>query len=290
MHVGSLFRYRETSVRESELLVFIRPEIVPVDAQVTGRHESALETSKFLLDQIPLGHEVMVPACPPNGCPPNGVIVDPEISATKTITLPTEQPSAARRLEPPQSEVELPIPPEPDSAARSLRDVRSARNPQRLVPVNQVMAYPQTSRPYFTARVPQRVEPLSVKRIPEKSASVKTARIKTASVKTARATSVPHRAARPVYLRPAPLQHGARVNRDNAIPSPGGEPSLPAKSNFFAELFSVPSSKSSGARSIDVPTVAKKAVPTHTASKRNASSVPKDTRSATNWFNNLLKL
>ncbi len=275
MHIGSLFRYRETSVRESELLVFIRPEIVPVDAQVTGRHESALETSKFLLDQIPHAHEVMVPACPQNGCPPNGVIIEPEISTTKTITIPMEQPSATRRLEPPQGEVELPIPPEPDSAARSLRGVRSARTPQRLVPVNQIMAYPQTSRPYFTARVPQYGKP---------------APVQTAPVKPVRATSVPHRGAKPVYLRPARSQQRARVNIDNAIPSRGNEASTPAKSNFLAEWFPVPSGNSSSGRPIEVPPVARKTVPVHGAAKRSASNAPKDTRSATYWFNKMLKL
>lgn len=57
--VGQLFRSRETSIRESELVVFIRPEIVTFDQTGRMREESALGTTRNLLDCMP------PPECPP---------------------------------------------------------------------------------------------------------------------------------------------------------------------------------------------------------------------------------
>jgi general secretion pathway protein D len=58
--VGRLFRSRDTDVRESELVVFIMPEIISYDEQPTCRQLIAADTIGCRLDQIPEAE----------GCPP----------------------------------------------------------------------------------------------------------------------------------------------------------------------------------------------------------------------------
>ena len=61
-YVGSLFRSRNTNVRESELIVFIMPEIIGYDEAPNCRQYQALETIDCRLDRIPAAE----------GCPPLG--------------------------------------------------------------------------------------------------------------------------------------------------------------------------------------------------------------------------
>jgi general secretion pathway protein D len=63
-YVGPLFRSRDTNVRESELIVFIMPEIVAHDEQATCRQYQALETIDCRLNAVPAAE-----GCPP-GCQP----------------------------------------------------------------------------------------------------------------------------------------------------------------------------------------------------------------------------
>ncbi len=58
--VGRLFRSRDTDVRESELVVFIMPEIIPYADEPTCRQQLAIDTIGCRLDQIPEAE----------GCPP----------------------------------------------------------------------------------------------------------------------------------------------------------------------------------------------------------------------------
>ncbi len=58
--VGRLFRSRDTEVRESELVVFIMPEIIPYDDEPNCRQLQAAETIGCRLDQVPQAE----------GCPP----------------------------------------------------------------------------------------------------------------------------------------------------------------------------------------------------------------------------
>lgn len=51
-NLGALFRGRETEVRESELVVFIMPQIVPVAFVGSCREDAALARGQCLLDQI----------------------------------------------------------------------------------------------------------------------------------------------------------------------------------------------------------------------------------------------
>jgi general secretion pathway protein D len=61
--VGPLFRSRDTNVRESELIVFLMPEIVGYEEDMTMREAVALETVNCRLDAIP----------PAEGCEAAGI-------------------------------------------------------------------------------------------------------------------------------------------------------------------------------------------------------------------------
>jgi len=60
-YLGVLFRSRETDVRESELIVFIKPEIVDYAEMLRCREVAALGTSHKYLDQIPIGETPVQP-------------------------------------------------------------------------------------------------------------------------------------------------------------------------------------------------------------------------------------
>ncbi|MBX3434106.1 MAG: type II secretion system protein GspD [Pirellulales bacterium] len=62
-YVGALFRSRNTDVRESELIVFIQPEIVGYDDQNSPREFAARDTIECRLERIPYAE-----GCGPLGC------------------------------------------------------------------------------------------------------------------------------------------------------------------------------------------------------------------------------
>jgi general secretion pathway protein D len=64
--VGALFRSRSTTARESELVVFLTPEIIKADVHSGARDQAALDSSDSLLDTIPIVPEIQ-PTCKP--CP-----------------------------------------------------------------------------------------------------------------------------------------------------------------------------------------------------------------------------
>ncbi len=51
-YIGGLFRYRKDEIRESELLVFLTPTIVPIDAFGTLREQRAFESTKCELEKV----------------------------------------------------------------------------------------------------------------------------------------------------------------------------------------------------------------------------------------------
>ena len=71
--VGRLFRSRDTEVRESELIVFIMPEIIAYDDEPNCRQRQAADTIDCRLDQVPQAE-----GCPPccRRLPP-GALLDP---------------------------------------------------------------------------------------------------------------------------------------------------------------------------------------------------------------------
>ena len=67
-YVGPLFRSRDTNVRESELIVFIMPEIVGYDEELDCREAAALETIDCRLDAIPPAEGCGGMGCGADGC------------------------------------------------------------------------------------------------------------------------------------------------------------------------------------------------------------------------------
>ncbi len=114
-HFGALFRGRDTEIRESELVVFIMPEIVPTAYAGSYREGVALQYGQCLIDQVPTATGGRppyrpVPNCPPvpiggprvpgtpyqpNTCPPPGVVPDSVMGPTlapgsQPLPLPAE--------------------------------------------------------------------------------------------------------------------------------------------------------------------------------------------------------
>ncbi len=65
--IGPLFRSRETTVRESELIVFLMPEIVAYDQCASHRERRAQDTVNCRLDRVPVAEGCGGPA---TGCSP----------------------------------------------------------------------------------------------------------------------------------------------------------------------------------------------------------------------------
>ncbi|NQU20728.1 MAG: hypothetical protein HQ567_05545 [Candidatus Nealsonbacteria bacterium] len=96
LNIGALFRGRDTEVRESELVVFIMPEIIPTTHVGSCREGVALQHGQCLLDQVPMatggrppyrpvprfppwpldGPRVLGTPFQPNTCPPPGIVPD----------------------------------------------------------------------------------------------------------------------------------------------------------------------------------------------------------------------
>lgn len=197
--VGRLFRSRDIDVRESELLVFIMPEIVSYGDEPTIRQKEAVETIECRLDNVP----------EPEGCPPccqrlpNGFIGGPMVAPAGAPNFgpaigpngspagePTVAPSAAPApagmeygpdVEPAGSNLEdtLPLPPQNEPLAPlSANQIPSAefqfgaagRNDQvramiadgqlRRLPVVAAAATARTSAMIGRVTVDTRIQPL----------------------------------------------------------------------------------------------------------------------------------
>lgn len=85
--VGPLFRSRDTNVRESELLVFIQPEIVTYDQPMRAREYMAAETIDCRLQGIPLAE-----GCPTPGGPCGEPIPFPPVDGENGHLIPVEIP------------------------------------------------------------------------------------------------------------------------------------------------------------------------------------------------------
>jgi hypothetical protein len=73
--IGRLFRSRDTNVRESELVVFISPEIVGYADEPRVRQQMVADTVRCRLDQIPEAE-----GCPPccRRLPPDAIVLPGE--------------------------------------------------------------------------------------------------------------------------------------------------------------------------------------------------------------------
>lgn len=116
--LGRLFRSRETDIRESELIVFISPEIIGYADDPTLRQQAAAETVRCRLDQMPEA-EGCPPCCRRLPTSPPQPMVDVEclplggeatsLRPAEATTLPTAAPSAVPATElPPLSAADIP--------------------------------------------------------------------------------------------------------------------------------------------------------------------------------------
>ena len=69
-YVGKLFRSHDTEIRESELIVFLKPEIVTPYACGTAREQQAASVTSRQLDEIPHAQDQsLIPCCNDEYCP-----------------------------------------------------------------------------------------------------------------------------------------------------------------------------------------------------------------------------
>jgi len=130
-HIGKLFRHRETTTKESELIVFITPDIVPRSYIGRPREIQAVSNGNQYLDGIP-----------PSGCtpfpPPQGPPVPVE------VLQPDYDPHVTPRDEVLPIPAPNPVPDGPpliDEQARRMRTPKQPWNPRRT---------PATSSPMGT--------------------------------------------------------------------------------------------------------------------------------------------
>ncbi|REK29896.1 MAG: hypothetical protein DWQ42_03060 [Planctomycetota bacterium] len=184
---GKLFRNRSTTVRESELVVFITPMIVPFDDCPQGRYAAALDTTNCWLHRVPWAE-----GCPPvdyggfgrDGCPPalgyeghpihEGELIEGEIIEEPTHGLPdVEQPSpevapfhatSQSNAPPAQSSRRRPVPVENGRQGEPAPGEKQADAVARLKLARQEYAYP-LPHPHAVSRrlppvTPVRYEPV----------------------------------------------------------------------------------------------------------------------------------
>jgi general secretion pathway protein D len=141
-YIGPLFRARDDSIRESELVVFITPEIVvPCRTHIRPREEAAQFKTRDLLERIPIAPNIEWPNCG-------------EMTSVEGIHLgsPGPYPPEAIPAGTPQGEVdELYIPPTADPPAAAPTSSRGNHRVTRLPPI-------EAARP-TTARKPQAPPP-----------------------------------------------------------------------------------------------------------------------------------
>jgi len=117
-YLGKLFRYRKTDIRESELVLFISPEIISPADPVDSREQRIIDTVGCRLNQIPAGEGCVSPPC---ACQPMGQPFD--LSSAPMVELPRRLPSTGAQpmipiavqendlfCAPPTSEVDLNVP------------------------------------------------------------------------------------------------------------------------------------------------------------------------------------
>jgi type II/III secretion system protein len=120
--VGRLFRSRDTDVRESELVVFISPEIISYDDAPNCRQRLCEETIRCRLDQIPEAE----------GCPP-----------------------CCRRLPPEAIEEQVPTPAgEPDSAGGDATTSGGPKSPVSKPIETATLKQPDSFEPLSAAHIP----------------------------------------------------------------------------------------------------------------------------------------
>ncbi len=133
--VGPLFRSRDTNVRESELIVFLMPEIIGYDEDPTMREAAALETINCRLDAIPVA-EGCGGGCGLDGCTQNDLTPLPPIDDGSLMP-----PGVA----PVDEALPPPMPPHANAEPTTMRPAFEAR--YRAVNGTTLRRQPQTTPP-----------------------------------------------------------------------------------------------------------------------------------------------
>jgi len=101
--IGPLFRSRDTNVRESELIVFIQPEVIGYDQASQPREYMAQETVDCRLGRIPLAE-----GCGGPGNENCSLITDEELSGDQLMRLPEVTEEAFHEPAPVNKQFDLP--------------------------------------------------------------------------------------------------------------------------------------------------------------------------------------
>lgn len=161
---GKLFRNRNTTVRESELVVFLTPIIVPFDGHPHGRYEAAMETTDCWLHRVPWAEGCPPPGHPdcPEHCYDEGELPYPAETVHGEAYSPIPHDSApeenARRL--PHVEDEGPLlPPQPSAqSSRRIPPASPVRETHSKLARNETRAVSSPTPRRNTLREPQRPE------------------------------------------------------------------------------------------------------------------------------------
>jgi general secretion pathway protein D len=146
--VGNLFRSRDTDVRESELVVFISPEIITTDDPLNHRQQMVCDTLGCRLNMIPEAEGCPPPPC---GCGPPTAGA-PEICQGPYIAA---QPA---RLPAPEAEARMAAAPSTSRAAQSpAPQMAQAALPPSLPVVPPLAARPPAITPIVGQSQPQRL-------------------------------------------------------------------------------------------------------------------------------------
>jgi general secretion pathway protein D len=149
-YLGKLFQAYDYSFRESELVVFLMPEVVQPDYRGREREQNVLASSSGWLDETPispavLGHgEVGCPSCGNVGCNVCGKHPHRWYAQTRNDYMGSLGPSQSQ----PVVVNDQPATPNPNIAPpmRRLPQVESTPTPVRLPPPSTVAPQPSTAR------------------------------------------------------------------------------------------------------------------------------------------------
>ena len=216
--IGPLFRGKTTTVRESELIVFITPEIITQPTIDKPRYERAIGVGRDMLDRIPWARRPYEPPCDDGPIPPVDVRFSshepvletlPDVSAARDVpTFPPaereKQPAEIGARAKPQAEDTRPTYLTPER--RSSKDDKTGRGP-RLEPhargfvggLNRISRLPPVKAPLHVNRSSERVEsrPTARKRSPKPT----------------------KQSVRPISIRPRPARRPSRWNAPQEPPT-----------------------------------------------------------------------
>jgi general secretion pathway protein D len=164
-YIGALFRNSDTTVRESELVVFLRPEIVNCFSCPLPRECAAEQYSGHMLDAIPPAPmiHVPIPRLPPPGAefiPPPAEPSQFEVTRPISPRAPTAPEDSQEWVPPPAPRASLPILEAPPRQASHgpVAPLQTVEGPVLLAPAESAPAREPVSRILFAPPDPPPVD------------------------------------------------------------------------------------------------------------------------------------